>query len=119
MKNDDATSRCRPPRLTVVGHPSAHRAVSVRPGQTLRLHGRDYTDDCVSGSTGTPRTVGRLQLVLQSAHHIGPLATVHPSGAGAAFTVSVTIPPGTAPGAATIFDVLAPPHGTVRLVVRR
>jgi hypothetical protein len=47
------------------------------------------------------------------------VATVHPRGRNAAFTVRVTIPATTSPGPATVSDVLSPPHGVVRLVVRR
>jgi hypothetical protein len=103
----------------VVGHEQTHGRVPVRPGQTLRLHGRDYTDDCAAGGAATGQTIPKLQLILQSLHHVGPLTTVHPHGADSTFTVSVTIPPTTGSGPATIFDVLAPPHGVVRLVVRR
>ena len=113
-----AARSCRPPRLSVVGHQKAQGSLPVRPGQTLRLHGRDYTDDCAGGGTSTDRTIAKLQLVLASVHRIGPVATVHPRGPRSAFTVSVTIPTTTLAGPAKIFDVLAPPHGVVRLVVR-
>ncbi len=107
---------CRPPRLTVVGH-GTRGAVPVRPGQTLHLVGRDYTDACAPGGTG--RTLPRLQLVLQARYHAGAVATVRPHGLHSSFTAAVTIPAGTGPGPATITDLYAAPHGVVRLVVRR
>jgi len=118
--SDDGPERdCQPPRLTVVGHAHQHGPLPVRPGQVLRLHGVHYTDDCHVSDAGMATTVPKLQLVLQSRHHVGPVATVHPRGASSAYTVSVTIPSATASGPAKIFDVLSPPHGVVRLVVRR
>jgi hypothetical protein len=117
---DDGPERsCVPPKLTVVGHAGQHGPLVVRPGQTLRLHGVHYTDDCHVSDAGAATTVKKMQLILQSLHHIGAIATVHPHGADSAFTVSVTIPATTGAGPARIFDVLAPPHGVVRLVVRR
>jgi hypothetical protein len=117
--SDDGPERsCTPPRLSVVGHERGHGPLTVRPGQTLRLHGVHYTDDCAAGGAGTGQTIARLQLILQSVHHVGALATVHPRGATSSFSVSVTIPPGTAAGPATIFDALAPKHHVVHLVVR-
>jgi hypothetical protein len=119
LSDDGPESDCAAPRLSVVGHAHQHGALPVRPGQTLRLHGVHYTDDCAAGGAGTGRTIAKLQLGLESVHRIGPVATVHPHGRSSAFTVSVTIPTTTLPGPAKIFDVLAPPHGVVRLVVRR
>jgi hypothetical protein len=118
--SEHTDQRCTPPSLRVEGsapHPGS--AVVVRPGETLRLHGRDYTDDCAGGGTGTSHTITKVQLVLQSQARVAPIAEVHPRGLDSAFTVSVTIPPTTRPGPAEIFDVLAPPHGVIRLVVRR
>jgi hypothetical protein len=118
--SDDGPERsCTPPSLTVVGHEKQHGPLPVHPGQTLRIHGRDYTDDCGGNGAGLGQTIPQLQLVLQARFHVGPVATVHPRGADSAFTAVVTIPPTTAAGPAKIFDVLAPPHGVIRLVVRR
>jgi hypothetical protein len=117
--SDDGPERsCQPPRLTVIGHPNQHGPLAVRPGQTLHLRGIHYTDDCHVADAGASRTIPKLQLVLQSKYHVGPVATVHPRGADAGFTVAVTIPPTTVAGPAKLFDLLAPPHGIIRLVVR-
>ncbi len=114
-----STQPCRPPTLTVVGHGSQQAVVPVRPGQTLRLHGRDYTDDCAAGGAGTGRTIPKIQLILWSKHRVGAIATVHPHGPRSSFAATVRIPTTTFPGPAHIADVLGPPHGVVRLVVRR
>jgi hypothetical protein len=118
LSDDGPERECVAPRLSVVGHAHQHGALPVRPGQTLRLHGVHYTDDCAAGGAGTGRTIAKLQLGLESVHRVGPVATVHPHGPDAAFTVSVTIPTTTLAGPAKIFDVLTPPHGVVHLVVR-
>ncbi|HEY2880161.1 hypothetical protein [Nocardioides sp.] len=117
--SDDGPERgCTPPKLTVVGHAGKRGPLTVHPGQTLRLRGIHFTDDCAAGGAGTGRTIPRLQLVLQSKYRIGPLATVHPHGASSAFTVAVRIPPTTATGPAKIFDTAGSVAGGIRLVVR-
>jgi hypothetical protein len=115
----DQGSGCVTPSLTVVGRGQVHDRLPVQPGQTLRLHGTHYTDDCLTGGheTGTP--IPSLKLILRSRFRLGPVATVHPHGPDAAFTVRVTIPRTTQPGPASITPVLGPPHDEVRLVVRR
>ncbi len=116
---DDGPERsCVPPRLTVVGQAPKHRPLTVHPGQTVRLRGLHYTDDCAASGAGTGVRYPRLQLVLQSKYHIGPVATVHPKGPDAAFTVAVTIPPTTAVGPAKLFSA-GVEGGHLRLVVRR
>ena len=65
LEHHASTPRCTPPTLTVVGHRGQDRPLTVRPGQTLRLHGRAYTDACVAGSTTIPRAIPHLQLVLR------------------------------------------------------
>jgi hypothetical protein len=118
--SDDGPERsCQAPRLTVIGHEKGHGPLSVRPGQTLRVHGVHYTDDCASNGAGTGKTIPRLQLALRSRMRMGALVTVHPHGPDAAFTASVTIPSTTFPGPARLVDLLSVPHGVVRLVVRR
>ena len=115
----DQVSRCVAPTLTVLGHPQAHGRLPVRPGQTLRLRGTHYTDECASGARGAGTPIPSLQLILRSRFRLGPVATVHPHGPDAAFTVRVTIPRTTLPGPASLTPVLGPPHDEVRLVVRR
>jgi hypothetical protein len=114
-----ATLACTKPSLTVVGHHQKGGRMPVRAGQALRLRGVHYTDDCAAGGAGAGTPITKLQLILRSKYRIGPVATVHPRGRNAAFTVRVTIPATTSPGPATLSDVLGPPHGVVRLVVRR
>jgi hypothetical protein len=118
--SDDGPERsCVSPRLTVVGHQHQPGPLPVRPGQTLHVRGIHYTDDCHVADTGESRTIPSVQLVLQSVHHVGPVATVHPRGPHASFTAVVTIPPSTAFGPAKIFDNAGSSGGGIRLVVRR
>ncbi|MDX6357618.1 MAG: hypothetical protein QOH37_672, partial [Nocardioidaceae bacterium] len=112
------TPSCTRPSLTVVGHPQERGRLSVRAGQSLHLRGVHYTD-CAAGGTGAGNPIAELQIILRSKYRIGPVATVHPRGENAAFTARVTIPATTSPGQAMLTDVLSPPHGVVRLVVRR
>ena len=118
-KSDQGASGCVAPTLTVLGHRQVDGRLPVRPGQRLRLHGTHYTDDCAVGGQGTGTPMPSLQLILRSRFRLGPIATVHPRGPNAAFTVRVTIPRTTQPGPASITPVLGPPHDEVRLVVRR
>jgi hypothetical protein len=117
--SDDGPERdCTKPTLTVVGHALQHGPIAVHPGQTLRVRGREFTDDCANGAATGVR-IPRLQLGLQSKYRVGPLATVRPRGEHAAFSAVVTIPAGTALGPATIFDTGGLAKPGIRLVVRR
>lgn len=117
--HDAATPACTKPSLMVVGHHQPRGRLHVAAGQTLRLHGVHYTDDCAAGAHGAGTPIAELQLVLRSKYRIGSVATVHPRGADSAFTVAVTIPATTLPGPAELTDVLQAPHGVVRLLVGR
>jgi hypothetical protein len=117
LSADGPERDCTPPKLTVVGH--ADRPVVVHPGQTLRLRGRDFTDDCAANGAGTGVRIPRDQLVLQSKFRAGALATVHPRGAHSSFSVAVTIPSSTALGPARLFDSGGLTKRGIRLVVRR
>lgn len=113
---DDGPGRgCTPPKLTVVGQ-RGHGPLVAHPGQTLRVHGTHYTDDCHVAEADQASTIPKLQLVLQSTYHVGPVATVHPHGPSSAFTVAIRIPTATTAGPAKIFA--AGNAGSVRLVVR-
>ncbi len=118
-KSDQGASACVKPTLTVVGQRQVQGRLPVRPGQTLRLRGTHYTVDCAAGGRGAGTPIPSLQLILRSRFRLGPVATVHPHGPNAAFTVRVTIPRTTQPGPASLTPVLPPPHDEVRLVVRR
>jgi hypothetical protein len=117
--SDDGPERsCTRPRLHVLGPVGERATVTVHPGQTIRLHGVHYTDDCAAGGAGTGVAYRRLQLILQSPHRIGALATVHPRGEDSAFTVDVTIPTETIAGPAKISDSAGSTAQPLRLVVR-
>jgi hypothetical protein len=117
--SDDGPERgCVLPKLTVVGHARQHGPLTVRPGETVRLRGVHYTDDCAANRAGAGVAYPRLQLLLQSTYRIGPVATVHPKGADASFTVAVTIPSTTVAGPAKI-SAAGIRGGHLRLVVRR
>jgi len=103
----------------VVGHAHQHGRLVVRPGESLRLHGVHYTDDCQVADAGSATTIPSVQLILQSKMRIGAIATVHPHGPNSAFLVRVTIPATTFPGLARILDTSGPGTGSVGLVVRR
>jgi hypothetical protein len=118
--SDDGPERsCQAPSSTVIGHAHQRGRLTVRPGQTLRVHAVHYTDDCAAGGAGTGQTVSKLQLVLQSRYRVTPLVTLHPKGASSAFTTTVTIPSTTFSEPAKLFDAFALPHGVIPLVVRR
>jgi hypothetical protein len=119
LSGDGPERSCTPPKLTVVGHAPKHRPLTVRPGQTLRLHGVHFTDDCQVAGAGQGTTISRVQLVLRSTGRIGQVAIAHPHGLASAFTVSVTIPSTTLAGPARIGDAGGLKGTVLRLVVRR
>jgi hypothetical protein len=115
---------CAAPTLAVAGapHPRLGHPLVVHPGETLRVNGRFFAAGCHdsggSGRGSRDRPLASVQLVLQSLHHVGPVATAHPRGKRSEFVVQVIIPAATGAGPAKIFDAGGSARHAIRLVVR-